>query len=73
MRLPLIGGFIDERFLNHRLHASSLAGIISAEVALLLLGYRFYFKHVWSWDLSIVIATFLVVKISVMVWHRLKD
>jgi hypothetical protein len=42
---------IEERFLNHRLRSTGFAGIVVAVSALLVFGYRFYVRHVWSWDL----------------------
>jgi hypothetical protein len=71
--LPIVGRAVDERFLNHRLRASSYAGIVGGVVAILLFAYRFYVNHLWSWDLFIVIATILGVKISVMAWSLLKQ
>ena len=46
MNLPL-PRFVDERFLNHRLRATSTAGIASAVLALLLFMFRFYHDHVF--------------------------
>jgi hypothetical protein len=71
MRIPIVGTKIDERFLNHRLRSTSLAGIIGGLVAISLFGYRFYANHAWSRDLFIVIATILLVKFSVLTWNRL--
>jgi hypothetical protein len=71
--LPILGRSVDERFLNHRLRATSLAGIAGGAVAILLFGYRFYVNHLWSWDLFVVIATILGVKLSVMAWSLLND
>lgn len=73
MRIPILGKVIDERFLNHRLRSTSLAGIISALVAIGLWTYRFYFSHVWSWDLFAVALTFVAVKLTVLTWFRLTD
>ena len=71
--LPILGRAVDERFLNHRLRASSYAGIIGGVVAILLFAWRFYVNHIWSWDLFIVIAVVLGVKVSVMTWSLLTD
>jgi hypothetical protein len=35
--------------------------------------YRFYFKHVWSWDLFAVAVTFVGVKLTVLTWFWLTD
>lgn len=34
MNAPLIGQLVDERFLNHRLRSTSLAGVIGACTAI---------------------------------------
>jgi len=73
MNIPFIGRFIDERFLMHRLRSTSLAGVIAAVTALLIFEYRFYHDHFWSWDLLAVGVTFVVVKVTALVWYRLKD
>jgi hypothetical protein len=73
VNLPIVGRAVDERFLNRRLRATSLAGVIGGVVAILLFGYRFYVNRIWSWDLLIVIATILAVKLSVMAWYLLTD
>jgi hypothetical protein len=73
MRIPIIGRVIDERFLNHRLKSTSLAGVISAVLALVLFEYRYFFNHIWSWDLFSVGATFVAVKLAVMAWYLITD
>ena len=73
MKIPLLGRLIDERFLNHRVRSTSLAGVISAALALGLFEYRYYFEHIWSWDLLIVGATFVAVKLAVLSWYLLTD
>jgi len=73
MSIAILGRVIDERFLQHRLRSTSLAGIVGGVLAILLFGYRFYFNHVWSWDLFAVAMTFVVVKLLAMTWYRLTD
>jgi hypothetical protein len=73
LNLPIVGRAVDERFLNRRLRASSYGGIIGGVVAILLFAWRFYVNHIWSWDLFIVIAAILGVKMSVMAWYMLTD
>lgn len=73
MNIPIVGRMIDERFLNRRRQATSLMGIIGGLVATALFSYRFYINHIWSWDLFIVIATIVLVKVSVMTWYVLTD
>jgi hypothetical protein len=72
-RIPLLGRNVDERFLRHRLHSTSLAGIIGGISALLLFSYRFYVNHVWSWDILAIALIIVGVKLSMMVWYLLSD
>jgi hypothetical protein len=69
----LFGGRIDERFLNHRLRSTSLAGIVGGVTASLLFAYRFYENHVWSWDLFAVAETIVGVKMGMMLCYVLTD
>jgi hypothetical protein len=70
-KVPFLGKFVDERFLEHRRRSTSLAGIIACLVAVGLFEYRFFFNHIWSWDLLSVALTMVVVKLSLMIWYRL--
>ena len=72
-RVPFLGQFVDERFLEHRRRASSLAGFASVFAALGLFEYRFIHDHVWSWDLFAVTMVFAVIKLSAFAWHRFND
>ncbi len=63
---------VDERFLSHRLRSTSIAGICCAVVALGLFEYRLLMFGTRSWDLLFVGLTFVVVKLSLMVWYALK-
>jgi hypothetical protein len=56
MNIPIIGK-IDERFLDHRLRSTSLAGIIGGVVGIALFLYHYYANHVWSLDLFTVVMT----------------
>ncbi len=73
MRIPGMGWIWDERFLQHRLKATSLAGVVMAELTLLLFLYRMYFQKRCSWDLAVLAGVFLVVKFSAFAWYRLRD
>jgi len=73
MNIPGLGSVIDERFLNHRLRSTSIAGVTGGVVAICLFAYRFYVDHVLSWDLLAVSLTFVVVKLAVLLWYRLTD
>jgi hypothetical protein len=73
MNIPVVGKVIDERFFDHRLRSTSAAGIIGGVVAILLFAYRYYFNHIFSWDLLAVSLTIVGVKLAVMLWYRLTD
>jgi hypothetical protein len=61
----------DERFLEHRRRSTSLAGIISALVAIGIFEYRLLHDHIWAWDLLAIALTFAVIKLTMMAWYRL--
>ena len=73
MKLPIVGQAVDERFLNHRLRASSLGGIAGGVLAILLFYYRYLHDHTWSWDLVAVALTIVGVKLAVMGWYLFTD
>ena len=64
---------IDERFLMHRLRATSMAGVAASTVATLLWFYRFTFDHRFSWDLLAVPLTMIAVKWSLLLYYRQTD
>jgi hypothetical protein len=69
MSLPL-PDFVDERFLDHRRRASSVAGMTCVVIAIVLAFYRWYHDHVVSRDLLIIVGTFLLVKYALFFWYR---
>jgi membrane protein YdbS with pleckstrin-like domain len=72
-KVPILGKFVDERFLEHRRRSTSIAGIIACLVAVGIFEYRFFFNHFWSWDLLAVAVSMVVVKMSLMIWYRFHD
>jgi hypothetical protein len=70
MKLPR---FVDERFLMHRLRSTSWAGMAAALVAGGLFLYRLYHDHAWNLDLLAVLVVMVLVKFSVLAWHRFHD
>jgi hypothetical protein len=72
-KVPILGKVVDERFLNHRLRSTSLAGIVGCLVAIALFEYRLFANHVWSWDLLSVAITIAGVKLVMMTWYVLTD
>jgi len=73
MSISVLGHVVDERFLNHRLRSTSLAGVIGGLLSIFLFSYRFYAKGIWSWDLFTVAITIVLVKLSAMAWYRFTD
>ena len=73
MSVSVLGSVVDERFLQHRLRSTSLAGIIGGVLAISMFAYRFYIQNVWNWDLCIVAATIVLVKVGAMLWFRFTD
>jgi hypothetical protein len=70
-RIPILGKFVDERFLEHRRRSSSIAGIATTLLALGLFEYRFFHDHLWSWDLFAIVLAFIVLKMSLFTWYRI--
>jgi len=71
--MPRLPGFVDERFLQHRLKSSSAGGLAGVAFALLLFLYRLLHDHVPSWDLIAVGVVAVVVKYAVFFWLRRND
>jgi hypothetical protein len=72
-RVPILGKFVDERFLEHRRRSTSAAGLAGALLALAIFEYRLIAQGHVSWDLIAVLMTMTAVKLSMMVWYRIKD
>jgi hypothetical protein len=72
MSLP-VPGFVDERFLKHRLRATGHAGMLSAVCAIVLAFYRYLTDHGISRDLLAVALLFIVVKYALFFWYRRTD
>lgn len=70
-RVPILGRFVDERFLDYRRRSSSAAGIVAALVAVGLFEFRYFHDHFISWDLLAVAVSMVIVKMSMMIWFRL--
>jgi len=72
-RVPLLGKFVDERFLEHRRRSSSVAGIASVCLAVALFEFHLFHDHMWSWDLLAVALGFVVLKMALFTWYRFND
>ncbi len=73
MNVPFFGKLIDERFFTHRQRSTSIAGVSAGVLAMLLFAYRYFFTHVWSWDLLAVGITMAIVKWGLMTWYYLTE
>ena len=71
MNIPIFNRLLDERFFEYRRRSTSVAGIAAAETALVLFVYQYYVHHVTRWELLVVGAAFLVVKLALMAWYYL--
>lgn len=72
-RIPLVGRFVDERFLDHRRRSTSIAGMVGALTVGVFFEYRLIVQHVISWDLFTVLCAMAVTKIACMFWQHLYD
>ncbi|WP_058188045.1 hypothetical protein [Terracidiphilus gabretensis] len=72
-RVPFLGQFVDERFLEHRRKASSVAGIITAVLALVVFEYRLLRYGVFDWELAAVALVFVAIKMGLFLWYRFRD
>jgi hypothetical protein len=70
MKLP---AFVDERFLRHRLRATSHAGIAAAALALLIFLYRYVHDATLELDLLAIGAVFVILKYALLFWYRRTD
>jgi len=65
-----LGGTADERFLMHRLRATSIASIAGIVLAMVLFMYHVVASHVWNWELFAIGLTMAGVKQGLMAWYR---
>lgn len=64
---------VDERFWHHRQRSTSVAGILSAVLAISLFEYRYWIDHRWNWDLLAIALTFVLIKMGIMAWYYITD
>lgn len=72
-RVPVLGKFVDERFLEHRRKSTSAGGIAGAVLAACLFEYHLLHDHAWHWDLFAVVMVIVMVKMGMMLWYRFND
>ena len=68
--MNVLRGIVDERFLMHRLKATSIASMAGVVLAMGLFLYHYIADHVWKWELFAIGAVMAVVKQGLMVWYR---
>ena len=73
MKLPFFGAALDERFLAHRLRATSLGGIAASLVSVGLFEWHLLVDHAWRWELLAAPLAMIAVKWTSMGWYRLRD
>lgn len=72
-RIPILGKYVDERFLEHRRRSSSIGGFAALLAALALWEYHWFVDHVCNWDLLAVMLTFGVVKTFLCYWYKFRN
>ena len=71
--MSLFGVQIDERFLMHRLKATSIASLAGGTLAIALFAYHYWVDHVWNWELLSIGITMAVVKQGLMLFYRFRN
>ena len=64
---------VDERFLMHRLRATSFAGMAGGLTASFLFVYYYFTEHAARWDLLAVALVIAAVKLGALAYYRLTD
>lgn len=67
------GGAVDERFLAHRLRATSIASLASGVLAMGLFAWHYWVDRIWNWELFAIGLTMAVVKQALMLWYRFRN
>ena len=70
-KIPFLGKFVDERFLEHRRRSSLVGMMAGVLLGAGLLEYRIFHDHIINWDLLAVLSTIARVKVAMMIWYRL--
>jgi hypothetical protein len=64
---------LDERYLTHRLRSTSHAGVACALIVIGWFAYEYYLNHTFRADLASIAAITAVIKVTLMLWYRMKD
>jgi len=73
MIVQTLKGSVDERFLTHRLRATSLAGVAGGLTASFLFVYYYFSEHAARWDLLAVALVIAAVKMGALAYYRMTD
>ena len=73
MIVETLKGSVDERFLTHRLRATSLAGVAGGVTASLLFAYYYFAQQDPRWDLLAVALVIAAVKLGALAYFRMTD
>ena len=71
--MSVFGVQVDERFLMHRLKATSIASLVGGILAMALFAYHNWVDHVWNWELLSIGITMAVVKQGLMLFYRFRS
>jgi hypothetical protein len=70
MRIPLIGLNSDERCVDHRRRATSLAAIVGTLTGVGIWEYDWFARHYCDWQLLSVLIVIAVTKLAATIWYR---
>jgi hypothetical protein len=71
--MNILRGAVDERFLLHRLKATSIASMAGVTAAMGLFAYHYWKDHVWNWELFSIGAVMALIKQGLMAWYRYRN
>jgi len=72
-RIPFLGRFVDERFLEHRRRSTSAAALVAVVLIAVLFEYHLIAERTIHWDLFAILCAMALTKIVLMVWYRFND
>ena len=64
---------MDERFVLHRYKSTSWAGVVGGVFMGVWFLWDYYANDVHRWEFLVVMTVMAVTKLSLLLWHRLRD
>lgn len=64
------GKILDERVREHRRKSTSIAGMASCVLAVVLFEFFLLARGEWRWDLLSIGLTFVAVKLTLRLWYH---